>query len=174
MNRSNTAGLVALALVVPAMLVACGSSSSPAGTGASTSGTSSSSSSSTSGTTSSSSTGSSSSGTTSSSSTSTSSSSSGASACQTACINNNTAAYAVFENDLLSDCGCAAASPCVSECGGSCTSAKPNSTPPDAACTQCLDAQESQGQGSTCTTSAGIACLTDQTCTAFVTCAEGC
>jgi hypothetical protein len=92
-----------------------------------------------------------------------------AGACQEACVTNNMAAFEVFEGLILKDCGCAKAAPCATDCTSSCPTG-----PADSACKACLLAQEDMEMGSSCTTKAGISCLTDSTCAPFVACAEKC
>jgi hypothetical protein len=94
----------------------------------------------------------------------------GAAACQQNCITTNSAAYAKFQGYLLADCGCASGAPCATDCASACG----DGGTPSSACTSCVTTQEMMGSTSTCTTAAGTSCVSDTTCSAFVSCELTC
>jgi hypothetical protein len=92
--------------------------------------------------------------------------------CENACIAANMAGYKLFVGDELKSCGCGGSAPCKSMCTSEC--ADPSTLTSTSPCGECLSTQEDMGEGSSCTVSSGISCLTNKTCSAFVKCEEAC
>jgi hypothetical protein len=88
--------------------------------------------------------------------------------CEGNCAIQNPAAYALFFEYQLTECGCTATGACYSACHTA-TSAGPSS-----ACGACLAAQSAEGLSSTCTLAAAADCSMDATCSPFQECAGKC
>jgi hypothetical protein len=85
----------------------------------------------------------------------------------------NQAAFTKFEGYELMECGCAAASPCSTQCTAEC--ANPSTLNQNSPCGQCLIGEAAKTTMSTCTLKAGETdCIGDPTCAPFLTCVLGC
>ena len=95
-----------------------------------------------------------------------------AAVCEQNCIDNNMAAYTKFAGYELQSCACASGSVCASMCTAECMN--PSTLSMNSPCGVCLTNEAGKGTASTCTVSAGLMCIGDSTCSAFVTCEQAC
>jgi len=93
--------------------------------------------------------------------------------CQQACVDNNPTTYQKFDSYELTECGCAANSPCHASCTAEC--ANPSTLTQSSPCGTCLQAEFNKENGSVCTIHAAINdCLPDPACAQFVNCLLTC
>jgi hypothetical protein len=97
---------------------------------------------------------------------------SAAACCIQNCENSNVGAYERFVGYELESCGCTVNAPCASVCGTVC--AAPSTLMPGTPCAMCLTMQTIESMSSPCTTNAGVKCIGDPQCSAFVQCGLQC
>jgi hypothetical protein len=93
--------------------------------------------------------------------------------CATCCAKANPAAYAKFTGYVISDCACAAAAPCFTQCGGVGNTMPTVCTDPSTGKQECVACLNGLGMNA-CVMKASQTCGTDAACLPLGMCQQSC